>query len=1202
MKKLLNLRNSKHKATFAFIAVSLMILVGFISVWNEQALSSSNLSNPLPNYTCKAVPFNLNNNSDINGNLTIISKGLINGSAWTASIEDKNYTTNQSVLKISLPIGNYSIKFYSSERYGQSRTINLNASGISITENFYRMVNLSCSLNSFSDPFHVESAGNLTVVMNHNCVELFNHSRGLSRQFIPISQCCVQYFSGIGWNGSYFIFGGKCMNKNGIGLVSFNPYGEYLNVNGQKPFSGHYVSSTLAGYSLNSMSVGENEVFISGTRESGGSYNIFGILNLTSWKYTNVTGEFSITNDSRVKSCYGNGTFIVEIGNEWYILNGKSLKVEQISEIATYFSPTVCDNENSINVKYLVSNGTAFFIGNNTRIVCYNPEKNLTKCVYSVSNSLHISLIYANATAVLAGIYNSYGNFSIATISSKTKQVPFFESTNANKIIGPDITDITTYGNNIIFIGCNLSGKGGSLYIFTNVPFGITFREYGLPPGVQWNVQIGKLLIITTNSCITIDNLSSGLYYYFIGTPSNFNSSVQTGRFCYVSGIPINVFVSFNLRFSFVIKNITMNPEYGELRITLNGLNLTNMGCTFLYYLPNGPTSRIEVSANLMYGKYSYYAIYTQSFTKAISGYICVDQNCSYKVLNFVRAISTVSFNMENNISNQYCWKVDASSVSFFSNEPGSLSYRYNKTTLKGFGKENLSVELRDGCYQYTIVMPSNKYGQNGHNNIFGTLNINGSNFTINITFQKKYPVYIDETGIHGFHIGSFIMLPPWSFAIYKTDGNGSVLTSGSNILDQSYSCVCLSNGTYVGEATECEEQYNTVTHNQTFVVNGSSINVSFHFVPYTYSVSVNEMGLNGPYKWYVNSTFGNYCGMAGRPITIYEINGTFTFTVTTNTKTYISQQYTYSGCLWGITKTYNVTFVISDKVKVVESGIPQGFKWYLNLTNQRSLCSYNSSVIVYYPAGKFDFSADSWGNLYSSYLMKSHTFTVANNSVLYLTFRPYNYSIYYKAEYSGNVDYNYSFIIDGGYLHSHEIFYSNASLDAVIHLINGTYNYTVVSSNNAFRNITGTLYVQGYSYYGMLLHFRLFLFNETFIETGLESKVNWSIAIGGENGSVYHLSATGSQTMFELHNGTYYLTVNTLAGNYYSNTINTTYIINSNNPVIHIRFYIIEGLYSQLLNLYGNIGISQYFSFLFVGIITGASGLTYFWKKRTDI
>ena len=96
MDKLLKQRYYNYKIAFAFIAVLLMILVGFISVWNEQSLSSSYFQYPLPNYACKAVPLNLNANSGINGNLTIISKGLINGSAWTASIEYKNYTTNQN--------------------------------------------------------------------------------------------------------------------------------------------------------------------------------------------------------------------------------------------------------------------------------------------------------------------------------------------------------------------------------------------------------------------------------------------------------------------------------------------------------------------------------------------------------------------------------------------------------------------------------------------------------------------------------------------------------------------------------------------------------------------------------------------------------------------------------------------------------------------------------------------------------------------------------------------------------------------------------------------------------------------------------------------------------------------------------------------------------------------------------------------------
>lgn len=1209
MRKLWNRGHYNYKVVFAIIAVLLMILVGFITVWNEQSLSNSYQQNPLPNYVCRPEPFNPPENSSINGNLTIISKGLINGSAWTASIEDKNYTTNQSILKISLPVGNYTIKFSSSQRYGEPRSVNLNESGMSIIENFYRMVNLSCSLTSFSSTFRADSFGNMTLVIEKNCIELYRYAHGLSREFISIPHSYGKNFDFAGWNGKYFVLGGQCLWNTGISLVSFHPYSSYVNCDGKWYFPNQYTNSGLNGYSLTSMSVGNNEVFISGVGDSYKSYfNTFGVLNLTNSEYTNITAEFPMTSHSKVTSWYGGGSFIVEIGNEWYILNGKTLKVKHLEDISKVISTSANNSGEIQQSNDIAFNGSTFFIANASRIVSYNPENNTTKCVFSVSNSMRISFIYANNTIVMAGVYNASDNFSLVVIKSKAPNDTFFESTKANRIVGPNISYMSTYGNIIIFIGSNISGKGGAFYIFTDKSFGITFREYGLPQGIEWDVQIGPVLITTTNPCITIDNLSSGLYYYYVGSSSNFNSSLQEGHFCYKNGMPVNIFVSFSLTFSFVVKNFTMNPEYGELRITLNGLNQNNIGQRVLCYLPTGliisylPSGfnrQIKISTSLMYGEYSFYAIYTQSFTKAISGYIFVNQTNSYKILNFVRAKSIISFNMENNISGQYCWMVDASTGNVVNNG-GCLLGSSNETAIKGFGKENVSVELRDGWYSYSIMIPSNKYGQNGHNIIDGSFDVSGSNLTINITFQTKYPVYIEEKGIHGYHFESCIDIPPWSFTIHRIEGNRSVQCSCKNFLWYSRSCVCLPNGTYVGKAAECERQYNTATPNETFTVNGSSLNISFEFVPYTYSVFVNESGLDGPYKWYINSTFGNYCGLAGKPITIYEINGTYTFTVTTNTKTYIGQQYTYNGCLWGANTTYNVTFVRSAKVKVIQNGIPQGFRWYLNLTNQRPLCSYNSTATAYYPAGNFNFTAASWGNIYSTHLMTNHTFTVFNNSVLRLIFRPYNYSIYYEATYFGNVDYNYSFIVTGGYLNLHETFYSNASFDVVLHLQNGTYNYTVVSSNNAFRNITGTLYVQGFSYYYLLLHFRMFLFNETFIETGLEGKINWGITIRGKNDIVYHLLGSGSFTTFELHNGTYYLTANTSSGNYYTNVFNRTYIINTTNPVIHIKFYAIESPDSQLLNLYGNLGISQYISFLFMGMITGGSFLTYLWKKRT--
>ena len=1179
------------------MAVGLMLFSGYIYSGNHKYFHDYSSQNSDINYRCSATPSVQTENSSSKANLTIISRGLPNGSLWSAIIENKTYSTNKSTLEISLDFGNYTIRFNTSERYARPDTVCLNTFDKGIYANFFRLVNFSTTLNSLNDPIEEASGRNITAVLGSNDIEIYNQTNNFERETIPLPQEMGTNFRHIGWNGSDFILGGDCYYSSGIQLYAFYPFGSYLNGIGNRYYTDHYSISCLSGYSLISMSVGRDEVFISGINQFISSKDSFGIFNLSNSHFTNLNAYFPKTTEKMMTSYYGNGNFIVGVGKEWYLINGKSLNVKPLG-IGNIISPLGHSTGNQIQSNYITFNGSDFFIGNGTRIACFNPEKNLTKIVYSVSSSMNISLIYANTSTVIAGIYNSSQNFSLFTINSKNSQVPLFESIKNNGIKGPNISYITTYGSSIIFIGCNLRGIGGSFYIFTNLSFGIKFREYGLPPGLSWVVQIGSMIINSTSPCIRINNLSSGLYYYYIGSSSNFNSSIGSGHFIYTKGIPINLFVTFSLRFSFIIKNLTINTEYGELRLKLNGLNLSNKGCSVINDRAGVSSNQIEVSENLVFGEYSYCAIYVQSYTRAISGYICVNQNSSFKVLNFVSAQSTVSFNLENNVSNQCRWTVQASTSCCFDSR-FCTRYSYNETTIQGFGEGSSSTILRDGYYQYHVIIDSNKLDPSGNNIVYGSFCVNGSNLNINITFQQKYPVYIHEKGLYKMGSPCYFVIDQWCFSIFNIEGNKTVQVSSRNYLYQPVYCICLPNGTYVGEASEMCRKYNTVTNNETFIINGSSLNISFKFVPYTYSVLINESGLSGPYKWYVNTTFGNYSALAGNSITIYETNGSYFFTVTANTKTYVGQQYTYWGFLYGTNKTYNVTFVKSVQVKVMESGLPKDFIWYLNLSNQRPLCSNNASATAYYPPGKFNFIATSGASIYSTHRMANHTFTVHTNAILYLNFTPYTYSFSTEAFYHGGRNYNYSVILEGGYSHLKEVYYSNSSYETSFSLQNGTYNYIAVSSNNEFRNITGILGVSGFGYHGIELDFKVFSFNATFLELGLKNKVGWGITIRRGNEIVYNISVSGLFATVRMHNGTYFLTAGTPSKGYFTNVVNRTQIINSDNPVIRIKFYTIETLTSQLLNLYGPIGISQYFSFLLIGTILIASTLVYLQKRR---
>ena len=118
--------------------------------------------------------------------------------------------------------------------------------------------------------------------------------------------------------------------------------------------------------------------------------------------------------------------------------------------------------------------------------------------------------------------------------------------------------------------------------------------------------------------------------------------------------------------------------------------------------------------------------------------------------------------------------------------------------------------------------------------------------------------------------------------------------------------------------------------------------------------------------------------------------------------------------------------------------------------------------------------------------------------------------------------------------------------------LINGSYNYTVASSNKIYKpSPYDTHFTISGSSYAVREPFTTLTYNVTFTESGLPSGTAWYVNITGQTSSG-PISA-GTSYFKNLTNGTYYYSIWTPDTNYYANSSN--FIVNGTHKLIHVKF-----------------------------------------------
>ena len=734
-------------------------------------------------------------------------------------------------------------------------------------------------------------------------------------------------------------------------------------------------------------------------------------------------------------------------------------------------------------------------------ILLYNSQKQLVwkdqvtlvaDKYYNVSLNLQLSNQTASQTYEIS--FNENG---------LNPQNPWFVTINGTTTSGQNIEfTIVSVRNEIIFSELNgtyeysvsdwdnypavpssgvisLNGANQSVKIVFPI-YSVTFEESGLPLATSWSVSTHGSVKTSSTSSITF-LLPNGNYTFFVEYIAGFASTPISGSFT-VMGANVSIDIAFSpapYQVTFVETGL---PSGTFWTVTLNGINRPSTSSSLTFTEPNGTYS------------FSVPSLYNNYFPSPQSGTVTVSgKNVSESITfsNNPESFKTygITFN-ESGLPSGTLWYVNLTNGQSWS------SY----TTSMMFQEQN-------GTYQYSVWTKDREFVAA---QVSGSFTVDGAPIKEKISFiEIPYSVVFTESGLPSGATWNVTLN-----AVKESSPTSSITFSEPN---GSYSYTV---GIYQG--------YSSSPYTGSVTVNGAAVSVSVTFTQVKYTVTFTESGLVFG-NWYVNITNQQSSGPISSSQISYSTslpNGSYSYSVSTGNKVY---KPSYSGTLTvhGFPLSESITFsLVTYTETFVESNLPSGTNWYVNLTNGQTFHSASFTIKFQEPNGSYSYTIASGNKQYrpSQY---SGDFTVKGEPVsVSPTFAIVTFSVTFSETGlpSGT---SWSIVLNG----------TSMSSSGVITFTepNGTYTFTV-STASGYRAspASGTITVSGNSV-SSSIDWNIVTYPLTITETGISSGASWSTTLigttfTGQPVNVTLSSTTGSITFSE-PNGTYTYSVHLPSG-----------------------------------------------------------------------
>ena len=621
-----------------------------------------------------------------------------------------------------------------------------------------------------------------------------------------------------------------------------------------------------------------------------------------------------------------------------------------------------------------------------------------------------------------------------------------------------------------------------------------SFSETGLASGSSWSVYgtsnspDGKVTIISeTSTSTTISTPAPNGYY----------------EFGYGTGSLVIESYPFMVSDNNVSRQVSI-PSVYEITFQESGLSaglmwqIVGVGVTQNHYSFKNffvATSRTgTMSVEVPNGAY-YYEPIADNTSFVTSSYLYVNGNAETIPLAFSTFYRVV-------IKGTGYYPGVEWEVSAYSTNGAVSSVNYTRSST-------LELELPTGSYTFLA-------GESGSNLLNGKFNVSGSNTSLTLDFPQTYRVNFSETGLGG---GL-----EWGVTIYA---EGNVVSFVNSTLSSSLSTY-LPNGKY--NYTVAEEAINSILSqtdqsvysSSSFTVSSSQLNLTTTFpglTPVTFSESNLYPGITWGVGIYSSSSQTGYSEVffnissVFSNVTVFLINGTFYYSLEEANSFLYSTSSTLN--VAGVPKTIDYHFPSLYEVTLSIVGLRSSNIWSLTINEANYSLTYTNSssfstMNAFLPNATYNYTVAT-----TSHLSTSASFSVKGKPLsVTISITP---SFIVKFTESG-LPVGTSWYVD---LNGTYAFSSNSTIQ--FNEPNGTYSYSVVSSNyNAVPN-NGTISVSGKDQ-NITIKFKpvQVTYSILFLESGLPSGTLWSVTMS--NSTVY---SKYNSLIIQEPNGTYTYQIN---------------------------------------------------------------------------
>ncbi|MGC8709912.1 MAG: hypothetical protein ACP5RL_06440 [Thermoplasmata archaeon] len=422
------------------------------------------------------------------------------------------------------------------------------------------------------------------------------------------------------------------------------------------------------------------------------------------------------------------------------------------------------------------------------------------------------------------------------------------------------------------------------IYMFTNAHFSrtypVSFTESGLPSGSNWFINLSSGQGFYSNTSRIYFSEVNGTYVYYASNSTVYIPSPGKGNMT-VSGSGLNFTIKYGKGYN--VNFVESGLPYG----TLWFVNLTS-GESF-----SSKTNTISLMEGNGTYNYSVATVNKEYSANNSSGSFSVNGKEINVTITFYLVSYKITFT-ENGLPSGTGWYINLSNSQSFTSTNSSMI----------FSEPN-------GTYSYTAATSNGNYVPSPSS---GTFNVNGKPINLTVSFLMIYNVKFNEYGLSS---GS-----KWYVNITGISNQSS---TGRNLT------FSLKNGSYNYTTGTFNKSYRPLNSTSRFTVSGSNVVLNITFVPVFYRITFTENGLPYGGRWFINISNGEKFNSTGNNITFYEMNGTYSYTISSNLNYSTEPSY---GTLNvnGRDLYFNVSFKRSYSIKFNELNLISGVLWGVNI------------------------------------------------------------------------------------------------------------------------------------------------------------------------------------------------------------------------------------------------------------------------------